>query len=164
MVFMATSVAGSTIANQMGLGLAQSVDPTQGIQGALFANFLGVLAVTLVFASDMHHLVIAAIHDSFTLFQPGQLPPAGDMATMAVRSMVDAFAIGVRMSAPFLVFGLIFYAGIGVLSRLMPQIQIFFIAMPASILLGFVLIALLLTTMMMVYHEYLSTLLMRFIA
>lgn len=164
MVLMATSVAGSTIANQMGLGLAQSVDPTQGIQGALFSNFLGVLALTLVFANDLHHLVIAAIHDSYTLFTPGTIPPAGDMAMAAIMTMAEAFTLGVRMSAPFLVFGLIFYVGVGVLSRLMPQIQIFFIAMPASILLGFVLLALLLTTMMMVYHEYLSGLLGRFLA
>ncbi|MEP0518659.1 MAG: flagellar biosynthetic protein FliR [Hyphomicrobiales bacterium] len=164
MVLMATSIAGSTISNQMGLGLAQSVDPTQGIQGALFANFLGVLALTLVFITDLHHLVIAAIHDSYILFAPGALPPASDMAMAAMMSMSEAFTIGVRMSAPFLVFGLIFYVGIGVLSRLMPQIQIFFIAMPASILLGFVLLALLLSTMMTVYHEYLTTLLTRFLA
>ncbi|MGJ8531614.1 MAG: flagellar biosynthetic protein FliR [Alphaproteobacteria bacterium] len=164
MILMATSVAGSTIANQMGLGLAQSVDPTQGIQGALFANFLGVLAVTLVFVTDMHHVVIAAIHDSYILFKPGIIPPTSDMAMMAVMSMSDAFSLGVRMAAPFLVFGLIFYVGVGVLSRLMPAIQIFFIAMPASILLGFVLLALLLSTMMAVYHEYFATLLGRFLA
>ncbi len=164
MVLMATSVAGSTIANQMGLGLAQAVDPTQGIQGALFANFLGVLALTLVFVNDLHHLVIAAIHDSYILFEPGTIPPTNEMAMAAVMSMAEAFTLGVRMSAPFLVFGLIFYVGIGVLSRLMPQVQIFFIAMPASILLGLVLLALLLTTMMTVYHEYLSGLLGRFLA
>lgn len=164
MVLMATSIAGSTISNQMGLGLAQSVDPTQGIQGALFANFLGVLALTLVFATDLHHLVIAAIHDSYILFSPGSLPPTSDMAMAVVMSMSEAFTIGVRISAPFLVFGLIFYVGIGVLSRLMPQIQIFFIAMPASIMLGFVLLALLLSSMMMVYHDYMTTLLTRFLA
>lgn len=164
MVLMATSVAGSTIANQMGLGLAQSVDPTQGIQGALFANFLGVLAVTLVFTTDMHHIVIAAIHDSYILFKPGLIPPTSDMAMMAVMGMSEAFALGVRMAAPFLVFGLIFYVGIGVLSRLMPAIQIFFIAMPASILLGFVLLGLLLTTIMAVYHDYFAMLLGRFLA
>lgn len=164
MVLMATSIAGSTISNQMGLGLAQSVDPTQGIQGALFANFLGMLALTLVFASDLHHLVIAAIHDSYLLFAPGALPSTSDMAMMVTKSMAEAFTIGVRISAPFLVFGLIFYVGIGVLSRLMPQIQIFFIAMPASILLGFVLLVVLLSTMMMVYHDYLTELLTRFLA
>lgn len=163
MVLMATSIAGSTISNQMGLGLAQSVDPTQGIQGALFANFLGVLALTLVFATDLHHMVIAAIHDSYILFLPGAMPPTSDMAMAVMMAMSEAFTIGVRISAPFLVFGLIFYVGIGVLSRLMPQVQIFFIAMPASIMLGFVLLAVLLSSMMMVYHEYLTLLLTRFL-
>ena len=52
------------------------------------------------------------------------------------------------MSAPFIVFGLVFNLGMGILSRLMPQLQVFFLAMPASIGVGLVLLALLLTMMM----------------
>ena len=55
---------------------------------------------------------------------------------------------GLQLAAPFLVFGLVFYVGIGLLSRLMPQIQIFFIAMPANITLGLVLLLFLLGAMM----------------
>jgi flagellar biosynthetic protein FliR len=52
------------------------------------------------------------------------------------------------MSAPFIVFGLVFNLGMGILSRLMPQLQVFFIAMPANIGVGLILLALLLTMMM----------------
>lgn len=162
-VTMSTSVAGTTISNQMGLGMAQAIDPSQGIQGALFANFLGVLATTLVFTTDLHHLALAAVHDSYILFAPGAVPGLQDMADTFVTVMSEVFVIGIRISAPFLVFGLVFYLGLGVLSRLMPQIQIFFIAMPASIVMGFVLLSMLLSTMMMVYHEYFAELFSRFL-
>ena len=72
----------------------------------------------------------------------------GDFSQMAVKLVSDAFRIGLQLAAPFLVFGLVFYVGIGLLSRLMPQIQIFFIAMPANITLGLVLLLFLLGAMM----------------
>src|SRR5216683_5033878 len=76
----ALSVAGSVIAQQLGLGFVTSVDPTQGQQGLLIGNFLTILGVTLLFATDSHHLVIAALNDSYSIFSPGQLMPSGDVA------------------------------------------------------------------------------------
>ena len=68
----ALQVAGAVIAQQMGLGFVTSVDPTQGQQGVLVGNFLTILGVTLLFATDSHHLVIAALNDSYTIFAPGE--------------------------------------------------------------------------------------------
>ena len=53
-------IAGSVIAQQLGLGFVTAVDPTQGEQGMIVGNFLTLLGITLLFATDMHHLVIAA--------------------------------------------------------------------------------------------------------
>jgi len=100
----ALQVAGSIIAQQMGLGFVTSVDPTQGQQGVLIGNFLTMLGVTLLFATDSHHLVISALNDSYLLFKPGELPIVGDMANMLTGTVTSAFRIGVQLSAPFLVF------------------------------------------------------------
>ena len=72
----------------------------------------------------------------------------GDAAQMAVQSAASAFVIGIQMSAPFIVLGLVFYLGMGLLARMMPQLQIFFVAMPATIWVGLILLGLLLTMMM----------------
>jgi len=61
----ALNVAGSIIAQQLGLGFVTSVDPTQGQQGALMGNFLTLLGIALLFATDTHYLVIAALNDSY---------------------------------------------------------------------------------------------------
>jgi flagellar biosynthetic protein FliR len=147
-VMSALHVAGNIIALQTGLAFAQNVDPTQGSQSAIIASFLSMVAVTLIFATDLHHLLIAAMRDSYVLFKPGDIFPVGDFLQMAVKDVSGAFVLGVQLSAPFVVFGLVFYIGLGLLSKLMPQIQIFFIAMPANIGLGFALLFLILGAMM----------------
>jgi flagellar biosynthetic protein FliR len=148
LVMSALHVAGNIIALQTGLAFAQNVDPTQGTQGALISSFLSMLAVTLIFTTGLHHLLIAAMRDSYVLFHPGDVFPVGDFLALAVKMVSGAFVLGVQLASPFLVFGLVFYIGIGLLSKLMPQIQIFFIAMPANIGLGLALLFLILGAMM----------------
>jgi len=150
----ALEVAGSVIAQQLGLGFVTSVDPTQGEQGVILGNFLTMLGVTLFFATDMHYLVIAALNDSYTLFAPGEMPSTGDVAALVTKTVSGAFRIGIELSAPFLVFGLLFNLGLGVLSRLMPQMQVFFVALPASIMFGLLFFVLMLGSMMGLFLDY----------
>src|SRR6187397_683127 len=104
----ALQVAGSVIAQQLGLGFVTAVDPTQGQQGLIVGNFLTLLGITLIFATDMHHLIIAGLHDSYRLFQPGEVPVAADMAALVTNTVGGAFRVGIQLAAPFLVFGLVF--------------------------------------------------------
>ena len=107
----------------------------------LVGNFLDVLGVTLIFATDMHHLVIAALNDSYTLFAPGEMMPIAATsprcATHRGRRRVPH-----RHPAVGAVPGVrpLFNLGLGVLSRLMPQMQVFFVGMPLSILVGFLIL------------------------
>ncbi len=150
----ALPVAGSVIAQQLGLGFVTSVDPTQGQQGLLIGNFLTMLGMTLLFATDTHHLVIAALNDSYRIFSPGEAMSTGDVAALATRAFAAAFKIGMQLSAPFLVFGLVFNIGLGVLARLMPQMQVYFVGVPLSIMVGFLIFAVVLTAMMGTYLDY----------
>lgn len=150
----ALQVAGSVVAQQLGLGFVSTVDPTQGQQGLLIGNFLTMLGLTLLFATDSHHLVIAALNDSYAIFAPGEAMASGDVASLATRAFTAAFKIGIQLSAPFLVFGIVFNIGLGVLARLMPAMQVYFVGVPLSILAGFLILALVLVTMMGTFLEY----------
>lgn len=152
LMISALQVAGFVIAQQLGLGFVTAVDPTQGgQQSVLIANFLTLLGVTLIFATDLHHLVIAALNESYVLFRPGEMPPIGDVAALTTQTVALAFKIGIQLSTPFLIFGLLFNLGLGVLSRLMPQMQVFFIGLPLSILAGLLILFLVLGALMTVY-------------
>jgi flagellar biosynthesis protein FliR len=150
----ALQVAGSVIAQQMGLGFVTAVDPTQGQQGLLIGNFLTILGITLLFATDSHHLVIAALNDSYAVFSPGEMMPSGDVAALATRAFAAAFKIGMQLAAPFLVFGLVFNIGLGVLARLMPQMQVYFVGVPLSIMAGFLIFAAVIAAMMGTFLDY----------
>ena len=104
--------------------------------------------------TDSHHLVIAALNDSYAIFAPGELMSSGDIAALATRAFAAAFKIGMQLSAPFLVFGLVFNIGLGVLARLMPQMQVYFVGVPLSILAGFLIFALVIAAMMGTFLDY----------
>jgi len=148
-IMTAVGTAGNIIAMQSGLAFAQTFDPSAQTQSALVSTFLSLLALVLIFAANLHHVLIAGIEQSFTLFPPGKIFPTGDFAKLAIEMVSEAFALGLQMASPFLVFGLILYGGAGVVARLMPQVQIFFLAMPLNILAGFILLALTLSAMML---------------
>jgi len=150
----ALNVAGSVIAQQLGLGFVTSVDPTQGQQGQILGNFLTILGLTLLFTTDSHYLVIAALSESYRIFAPGELLPTGDVAQLATTAFAAAFKIGLQLSAPFLVFGLVFNIGLGVLARLMPQMQVYFVGVPLAIMVGFLIFGLVLAAMMNTYLDY----------
>ena len=151
----ALQITGSVVAQQLGLGFVTAVDPTQNQQGLLVGNFLTLIGVALIFATDLHHLVIAAMNDSYTIF-PAELSLMGNAAQHVTRIIATSFRIGIQLSAPFLVFGLLFNIGLGVLSQLIPQIQVFFIGLPLSIMLGLLLLLLVIGAMMGRFVGYLE--------
>lgn len=152
-------VAGSVIAQAMGIGFAMQVDPTQGQQSAVIGNFLTLLGVAVIVTSGLDHMVIISLSRSFDLLKPGDYPVTGDMAKLILTVVDQAFSVGIKLSAPFLVFGLVFNAGLGLLSKLMPQMQVYFVAMPLSILGGFAILMLTISVVMGVFQGQMSDLL-----
>ncbi|GJE60601.1 flagellar biosynthetic protein FliR [Methylobacterium trifolii] len=136
MILAALQTAGVIVSQQLGLSYAMTVDPTMGGQQAALGNFLSLLGITLIFASDLHHLALEAIGRSYVVLPPDGVPGFSDAAMLALKAVGRGFTLAVQISSPFIAFGILFNLGLGVLSRLMPQLQVFFVAVPASILIG----------------------------
>ena len=135
-------VGGAIIAQQTGLAAATLFDPGFGQQGAAISAWLVAIAIAFLFVTNMHHLLIHAVADSYRIFQPGNLPPLGDFANALTVWASHSFALGVQIAAPFLVFGLVINLAMGLIARLQPAIQVFFIAQPAQIAIGMAALAL----------------------
>lgn len=133
--------AGMIIAFQTSLASALINDPASAQQGSIIGNFFIAMGVLLIFMTDMHHMLLGGLVDSYSLFTPGVMPPAGDMAEMITRVIAASFNTAMQISAPYIVIGLVFYLGLGLLARLMPQVQVFFIAIPVQLALGFLVMA-----------------------
>ena len=140
-IFMtALDTAGMVISMQSGLGNAQLFNPAFSTQGSLIGAFLSVTGVMVLFSTNLHHLLIYGIVGSYQIFPVGSLPDAGSMADMIARAISTSFMIGIEIGAPFMVVTMVVYVGMGVLTRLMPQIQVFMIAMPVQILLSLIIL------------------------
>ncbi len=133
--------AGGVIAQQASLSSAIVFNPG-ALQGqTLPAGLLGALGLVLLFSTDLHHLILSAVVDSYMAFPAGAMPPMGDLTDAMVRLVSRGFTIGMQISAPYLILGTIFYVVLGLLGRVMPQIQIFYVALPLQILGGIAMLA-----------------------
>ncbi len=140
----ALTTAGMVIAYMSTMANALTNDPSAAQQGSIAGSFLVVVAVLMIFTLNLHHAMLAAVIDSYQLFVPGQVPPVADFADMLSRVVAKTFLLSFQIAAPFIAMGLIFFLGLGLLGRLMPQMQVFFVAMPLQIAAGLAVLALVL--------------------
>ena len=151
LILLGVQTAGSVIALQIGIASALVADPTTQQQAAVTGNFLLALTIVLIFATGLDHMTLKGLVGTYAIFPPGRIPPMADIADHAARIVADSFAVAIAMTAPFLVYGIVFAVALGLLARLMPTLQVFFIAMPMQILAGFALMAVALTAMMLYF-------------
>ncbi|CAO3431129.1 flagellar biosynthetic protein FliR [Azospirillum doebereinerae] len=142
-------VAGTVIALETGLSNAQIFNPAMATTGSLPGALLGWLGLLLLFITDMHHLLIMAVVDSYATFVPGAPIPIDDMANVVGQLVSRTFLLGVQMAAPFLITGLLFALALGLLNKLAPQVQVFQLFTSIQVLLGLFMFALTLAAMMM---------------
>lgn len=137
-LFSAMQVAGTITSFVSAMANALVFDPISESQSAIVAGFLGTIAIVLLFVTNLHHVMLQALVDSYTLFEPGKLPPIGDIAELITRQVAGAFSLGVQLAAPMIVVAFTYYLGLGLLTRLEPNIPIFFVGLPLQILMALV--------------------------
>jgi len=159
-LLMAALSAGMIIALQIGIANAFTNDPTTAQQAAVTGNFLVAVAIVFIFVTGLDHVTLRALVGTYGVFPLGDMPNLGDMANMMARIVGDSFTLALQMTAPFLVYGLIVQVGMGLLARLMPTLQVFFVIMPLQLLVGFGLMAVTVSAaliwMLNVYQDRLS--------
>jgi flagellar biosynthesis protein FliR len=152
-LFSALATAGAIAGMQTGLAMAFSFDPTQGQQGAIFGAFLALLGTTLVFQADAHHWFLTGAVASYGNFAPAAGFPAGEVAQWVLRAFSQAFSLAIQMTAPLILYGIVMNVALGVMNRVAPVLQVFFIAQPVQVALGMALFMITAGAGMMVWLE-----------
>lgn len=137
----ALTTAGMFIAYASSMANALTNDPSAAQQGSIAGSFLTAAALVFIFSLDLHHLMLMAVVDSYQLFVPGQAPPVADFADMISNVVAKTFLLSFQIASPFILVAMIFTLGLGLLGRLMPQMQVFFVAMPLQIGIGLTVLA-----------------------
>lgn len=149
-IFMlALDTAGMVMSTQSGLGNAQVFNPAMATQGSLMGVLLSMTGVVLLLVTNMHHLLIYGLLGSYDVFPVGSVPESGDMADMISAAIAGSFMVGIQISAPFIVLSLLLYIGMGILSRLMPQVQVFMLSLPLQIILSLITLVLMFSSGML---------------
>lgn len=141
-VFAAIDVAGELIGLQMGLSFAVLYDPQTAGQTPVVTNFIALMTTLIFLASNGHLLIIALLAESFTLLPVSATPFVADSLRTVVASGAALFSFGLLLALPIIAALLIANIGLGVLSRVAPQLNLFAIGFVITITAGFVMLTL----------------------
>ena len=140
---LALPVLGQIISLTTGLSSVLQQDPTLGAQSAVIGRLFNLLAPVLILSTGLYALPLGALARSYLVFPPGGALPADDLAQVAVHAVSASFSLALRLAAPFILVSLIWQVALGLMARLVPQIQVYFVALPGQVLGGLLLLALL---------------------
>jgi flagellar biosynthetic protein FliR len=143
LILSALQTAGQLVSIQMGLSNAQIFNPLADAQEAMPSAFYAMLGVLLMFLTNLHHLMLRGLVDSYAVFVPGHLPPVEDLSQAVAQAVAASFRLAMEIAAPFIVLGMVFFVGLGLIARLVPQLQVLFITQPLQIMGGLLLLGLL---------------------
>lgn len=157
LAFGAIIFGGQSIAYGMGLGFASMIDPDTGIQVPVISQFYQIMAVLLFLGLDGHLLVIQLLAESFRTFPIGEFAPDQKALWDIVIWMGRLFAAGLLLSLPVITALLIVNLGFGIATRAAPQLNIFSVGFPVSLLLGMILMGITLPDVLKLFSGFLDS-------
>lgn len=150
----ALQTAGTIISLMSSLANSLIQDAVSEQQSSIISSFLSTTGIVLIFVTNLHHLTLQALIESYALFVPAVRVEIGDMVFLMARHVTESFALGLQLAAPIVIVGICYYVGLGIFGRLMPALPVFFFAMPAQIALQFWVMITVFSTVMMVFLRH----------
>lgn len=147
----AINMAGVLVSHATSLSSAFTFNPQQAGQSALITGFLSLLATTLIFLMDLHHLLLMGVIDSYRVFSTTGDLMFGDISLTLAQGISDALRIGLMIAAPFIVVSFGVFVAMGLVARLVPQIQVFILSIPIQIITGLVVLMTSISAMMLYF-------------
>jgi flagellar biosynthetic protein FliR len=140
-LFNAVRMGGNIIGYQIGLLIAQVMDPEANSSVSLVGEFLYVLALLIFLAIDGHHAILSAFSDSYKVVPVGVFNFAGSAGEMLIKYTAYAFTIAIKLAAPVMITLFLTTVSLGVIARTVPQMNIFIVGLPLKIGIGFLVLA-----------------------
>ena len=129
----ALQVAGTLTSYFSSLTSALIQDPVVEQQSSILAGFFGTLGVVLIFATGLHEPMLRGLVSSYQVFPAGEGLMLDDAAEALTRAVTQSFALGLQIAMPPLIGCIVSNVALGLLGRLMPQLNVFFFGMPLQI-------------------------------
>ena len=142
LLMAAVEMAGSIMGLQLGFAVAVQLDPVNQVEVPVLGSFLTVLMTLLYFVVDGHHLIMFALGSSFTLIPPFGAHLSASVVADGAMLMDDMFALALKLTLPIMASTFLVYLVLGIIGRVMPQMNILFTAFPITIGVGLMILGL----------------------
>ncbi len=135
-LFAIVKLAGRIVEDQMGMTMAEILDPLTDEQNLPIASLLELIFIIAFLAANGHHLFLKIIHQSFVLFPAGKTPSISALTGNIYNATAMMLTAGLQLSAPILAALFVMLVILAILARVVPDMDIFFISFPLRIALG----------------------------
>ena len=152
-LMLALAQAGQVMGSMIGLTTPLQGDPGLGTQSTALGRGFGFAATVLVLATGLYALPLGALVNSYAVLPAGAPFPAGPAADAVASMVTESLSLALRLAAPFILAGVLFNAGMGLIARVAPQVQVFVVAAPAQIIGGLGLLLLLLPAILAMWQS-----------
>ncbi|MBW4828698.1 MAG: flagellar type III secretion system protein FliR [Clostridiaceae bacterium] len=139
--FSAFYILGQIVDMEIGFGMVNVIDPQNKVQIPVMGNFYYILAFLLFLLTNGHHLVIKALIDSYEYIPIGEFAISQATVEQLVNILAKTFSLGFKIASPIVITILLMDILLGVLSRTIPQMNVFVVGMPLKIIVGMLVIA-----------------------
>jgi flagellar biosynthetic protein FliR len=139
-LFATVKLAGRIIEDQMGLTMAEILDPLTDEQGLPLASLLEMVFIIAFLSANGHHIFLKILHRSFVLFPAGNMPSIRTQVVNIYEATTMMLTAGLQLAAPILAALLLLLVILAILARVVPEMDIFFISFPIRIGLGLVML------------------------
>lgn len=157
LVFSALYIAGQIIDIQIGFGMVNVLDPTMNIQVPLTGNFIYIMSTLFFLTMDGHHILLSALFKSYSILPINGFEFAEAMVNNITAIFAEVFAIGFKISIPVLAAVLLSEVALGILSKTVPQMNVFVVGIPLKIGIGlitlFVMLPVFMQIMMVIFDR-----------
>lgn len=136
LIFIGLQIAGQISGYQMGLAIAQVMDPAEGQQVPLLAQFYQLFAFLMFLTLNAHHWFLMALAESFQLVPPFGFKISGSLIEQMLQLAGNMFVIAIKVGAPVIAALLLTSIAFGLIARTVPQMNVLFVAMPLKIIIG----------------------------
>lgn len=133
-------IMGQIMDMKIGFGMANVIDPLNRTQVPLMGNFYYILSFLLLMRVNGHHLIISALVNSYDFLPIGSFKYTGDIVNILIDSLAKSFEIGFKLSAPVVAMIFITDIVLGIISKTIPQMNVFVVGMPLKVIIGLLII------------------------
>jgi flagellar biosynthetic protein FliR len=154
MLYSVVKMSGRIAERQMGMAMAESMDPFTGERAQPIGMMMEILFLMLLLSVDTHHLFLRTIARSFEIFEPGTIPELAVLVKGIISAGSMMLTMSLKMAVPIMGVFMVMTVVLGILARVAPEMNIFFLSFPVRIGLGLIMIIYLVPYINSYTHEF----------